>query len=82
MGEHEETHGIAQIECLKEGRMFPEHLVSMSEDIGKEEHFAALRFMAHTAKKKNFSLSILTLLSQDTYLKKRAAKLSDFMLKM
>lgn len=57
MGEHEETHGIAQIERLKEGRMFPEHLVSVSEDIGKEEHFAASRFMAHT-KKKTFSYSV------------------------
>lgn len=37
MGEREEAHGIGQIECLKQDRMFMEHLDSMSEDTGKEE---------------------------------------------
>lgn len=52
MGEHEEAHGIDQIECLKQDRMFMEHLDSMSEDIGKEEStfsFALLCFTAHVA---------------------------------
>lgn len=52
MGEHEEAHGIDQIECLKQDRMFMEHLDSMSEDIGKEEStfsFALLCFTAHAA---------------------------------
>ncbi len=48
----EGARGIAQIECLKQGRMFMEHLwfmVSVSEDIGQEEtSFSLCNFMLYS----------------------------------
>ncbi len=51
----EGARGIAQIECLMQGRMFMEHLVSMSEDIGKEETpFSLCTFKAHCKKQAKY----------------------------
>lgn len=55
--------------------MFPEHLVSMSEDIGKEEHFAASRFMAHTAKKKKFLTQYFNVIKSRYILEKKSSKI-------
>ncbi len=57
----EGARGIAQIECLMQGRMFMEHLVSVSEDIGKEETpFSLCTFKAHCNKKKKKYILIFT----------------------
>ncbi len=51
----EGARGIAQIECLMQGRMFMEHLVSVSEDIGKEETpFSLCTFKAHCKKQAKY----------------------------